>query len=74
MRVRRSNICSAVLVGVFIGAPLLTANCHAEETNTVEVIKQLFFNGGGGGAGITTPATVTRMVENVLFTRMQLAF
>ena len=29
---------------------------------------------GGGGAGITAPATVTRKSENVLFTRLQLAF
>ncbi len=29
---------------------------------------------GGGGAGTTTPATETRKDENVLFTRMQLAF
>ncbi len=29
---------------------------------------------GGGGAGATAPATVTRQPENVLFTRVQLAF
>ncbi len=29
---------------------------------------------GGGGAGITAPATVTRQPENVFFTRVQLAF
>jgi phosphate-selective porin OprO and OprP len=29
---------------------------------------------GGGGAGSTAPATVTRKSENVLFTRVQLAF
>jgi phosphate-selective porin OprO and OprP len=29
---------------------------------------------GGGGAGVTAPATVTRKSENVLFTRLQLAF
>jgi len=29
---------------------------------------------GGGGAGTTAPATVTRKDENVLFTRVQLAF
>ncbi len=30
--------------------------------------------GGGGGAGTTAPAIVTRQPENVLFTRVQLAF
>jgi len=29
---------------------------------------------GGGGAGLTAPAVVTRKPENVLFTRVQLAF
>jgi phosphate-selective porin OprO/OprP len=29
---------------------------------------------GGGGAGTSAPATVTRKPENVLFTRVQLAF
>ena len=29
---------------------------------------------GGGGAGTSAPATVTRKPENVLFTRIQLAF
>ena len=29
---------------------------------------------GGGGAGTSAPATVTRQDENVLFTRIQLAF
>ena len=29
---------------------------------------------GGGGPGTTAPATVTRKSENVLFTRLQLAF
>ena len=29
---------------------------------------------GGGGAGTSAPATVTRQAENVLFTRIQLAF
>jgi len=29
---------------------------------------------GGGGAGAPAPATVTRQPENVLFTRVQLAF
>lgn len=29
---------------------------------------------GGGGAGATAPATVTRQPENVFFTRLQLAF
>ena len=29
---------------------------------------------GGGGSGTSAPATVTRRDENVLFTRMQLAF
>ncbi len=29
---------------------------------------------GGGGAGATAPAIVTRQAENVLFTRIQLAF
>jgi phosphate-selective porin OprO/OprP len=32
-----------------------------------------WFN-GGGGPGFTAPATVTREDENVLFTRIQLAF
>jgi phosphate-selective porin OprO/OprP len=29
---------------------------------------------GGGGAGTTAPAIVTRQAENVFFTRVQLAF
>jgi hypothetical protein len=29
---------------------------------------------GGGGAGTSAPAAVTRKDENVLFTRVQLAF
>ena len=29
---------------------------------------------GGGGAGVGAPAIVTRQPENVLFTRVQLAF
>jgi phosphate-selective porin OprO/OprP len=29
---------------------------------------------GGGGAGTTAPAIVTRQPENVLFTRVQLSF
>jgi hypothetical protein len=29
---------------------------------------------GGGGSGGSVPATVTRKDENVLFTRIQLAF
>ena len=29
---------------------------------------------GGGGAGTSAPAAVTRKDENVLFTRIQLAF
>ena len=29
---------------------------------------------GGGGPGLIAPATVTRNDENVLFTRIQLAF
>ena len=32
------------------------------------------FSGGGGGAGTTAPAIITRQPENVLFTRVQLAF
>jgi phosphate-selective porin OprO/OprP len=32
------------------------------------------FNGGGGGAGSSAPGIVTRRAENVLFTRLQLAF
>jgi phosphate-selective porin OprO and OprP len=41
MRVRRSNVCAAVLVSVIIGAQALTPGSRAEDTNTVEVIKQL---------------------------------
>ena len=29
---------------------------------------------GGGGAGTTAPATITRQPEQVFFTRLQLAF
>jgi phosphate-selective porin OprO/OprP len=32
------------------------------------------FQGGGGGTGTTAPAIVARQPENVLFTRLQLAF
>jgi hypothetical protein len=36
--------------------------------------QQFFANNPGGGAGHSAPAAVTRQDENVMFTRVQLAF
>jgi hypothetical protein len=38
-----------------------------------KIFSHTHFN-GGGGAGTSAPATVTRKDENVMFTRVQLAF